>query len=298
LSQISFITNQDRIFIHNNIKNIFFMRSNEMRQSNWGELFPKVCQLAEEAGQAIMRIYTQSADADLLVAQKSDDSPLTLADLASHRHIADGLALLTPDIPVVSEEDRESHIHSKPQGCFWLIDPLDGTKEFLSRQGEFTVNIALIEHGEPIWGVVYAPSFHQLFWGGKDFGSFRQDESGTVPLAVSQPAKPENLIRAVVSRSHLDAETSAFVTKLGSVAFIRAGSSLKFCRVAEGNADIYPRLAPTCEWDTAAAQAVIEGAGGHVYNTHGARLQYGKPDLLNPGFIAASMPFEQLNLVN
>lgn len=267
-----------------------------MRRSDWSELFSKVCQLAEEAGQAIMRIYTQSADADLLVAQKSDDSPLTLADLASHHIIMKGLAFLTPDIPVVSEEDSQSHIHSKPHGCFWLIDPLDGTKEFLSRQGEFTVNIALIEHGEPIWGVVYAPSFHQLFWGGKDFGSFRQDESGTVPLAVSQPAKPENLIRVVVSRSHLNAETSAFITKLGSVALIRAGSSLKFCRVAEGKADVYPRLAPTCEWDTAAAHALIEGAGGYVYNIHGARLQYGKPDVLNPGFIAASVPLAQLNL--
>jgi 3'(2'), 5'-bisphosphate nucleotidase len=272
------------------------MKNNEMRHSDWIDLFPKVCQLAEEAGQAIMRIYTQSADADLLVAQKSDDSPLTLADLASHRLINDGLALLTPDIPVVSEEDTESHIHSKPHGCFWLIDPLDGTKEFLSRQGEFTVNIALIEHGEPVWGVVYAPSPHQLFWGGKDFGSFRKDKSGTAQLAVSPPVQSGHLLRAVVSRSHLNQKTSDFIVQLGSVVFIRAGSSLKFCRVAEGNADIYPRLAPTCEWDTAAAQAVIEGAGGHVYNIHGARLQYGKADVLNPGFIAASVPFEQLNL--
>jgi 3'(2'), 5'-bisphosphate nucleotidase len=298
LSQISFLTYQDRIFIHNSIKFIFFIRSNEMRQSNWDELFPKVCQLAEEAGQAIMRIYTESADVDMLVAQKSDDSPLTLADLASHHIIMKGLALLTPDIPVVSEEDPQSLIHRKPQGCFWLIDPLDGTKEFLARQDEFTVNIALIEDGQPVWGVVHAPAVHQLFWGGQAFGSFRKDESGTVPLAVSPPAKPENLIRAVVSRSHLNAETSAFVTKLGSVAFIRAGSSLKFCRVAEGNADVYPRIAPTSEWDTAAAHALIEGAGGYVYNIHGARLQYGKPDLLNPGFIAASVPFEQLNLDN
>jgi 3'(2'), 5'-bisphosphate nucleotidase len=137
---------------------------------------------------------------------------------------------------------------------------------------------------------------HQLFWGGQAFGSFRQDESGTVPLAVSQPAKPENLLRVVVSRSHLNAETSSFITKLGSVALIRAGSSLKFCRVAEGKADVYPRLAPTCEWDTAAAQAVIEGAGGHVYNIHGTRLHYGKPDVINPGFIAASVPLAQLNL--
>jgi 3'(2'), 5'-bisphosphate nucleotidase len=134
-----------------------------MRQPNWLELSPKICQLAEEAGYAIMRIYTESADADVLVAHKSYDSPLTLADLASHQVIMDGLALLTPDIPVVSEEDSASLIHRKPQGCFWLIDPLDGTKEFLARNGEFTVNIALVEDGEPVWGVVYAPALRQLF---------------------------------------------------------------------------------------------------------------------------------------
>jgi 3'(2'), 5'-bisphosphate nucleotidase len=267
-----------------------------MRQINFSLLFPQICQLAEEAGQAIMRIYTQSAQEDVLLAPKSDDSPLTLADLASHHIIMKGLALLTPDIPVVSEEDNQSLIHRKPQGCFWLIDPLDGTKEFLARQGEFTVNIALIEEGQPVWGVVYAPAMHQLFWGGQAFGSFRQDASGTAPLAVSPPAKPENLLRAVVSRSHLNEKTSEFITKLGSVALIRAGSSLKFCRIAEGKADVYPRLAPTSEWDTAAAQAVIEGAGGHVYNIHGDRLHYGKPDVLNPGFIAASVPLAQLNL--
>jgi 3'(2'), 5'-bisphosphate nucleotidase len=243
-----------------------------------------------------MRIYTQSVQEDVLLAPKSDDSPLTLADLASHHIILNGLALLTPDIPVVSEEDNQSLTHRKPQGCFWLIDPLDGTKEFLAREGEFTVNIALIEEGQPVWGVVYAPAMNQLFWGGQAFGSFRQDESGTIPLAVSPPAKPENLLRAVVSRSHLNAETSAFITKLGSVALIRAGSSLKFCRIAEGKADVYPRLAPTSEWDTAAAQAVIEGAGGHVYNILGDRLHYGKPDVINPGFIAASVPLAQLNL--
>ena len=267
-----------------------------MRQINFSLLFPQICQLAEEAGQAIMRIYTQSVQEDVLLAPKSDDSPLTLADLASHHIILNGLALLTPDIPVVSEEDNQSLIHRKPKGCFWLIDPLDGTKEFLAREGEFTVNIAFIEEGQPVWGVVYAPAMRQLFWGGQAFGSFRQEQSGTVPLRVSPPVHPGHLLRAVVSRSHLNAETSAFITKLGSVALIRAGSSLKFCRIAEGKADVYPRLAPTSEWDTAAAQAVIEGAGGHVYNIHGDRLQYGKPDLLNPGFIAASVPLAQLNL--
>jgi 3'(2'), 5'-bisphosphate nucleotidase len=268
----------------------------KMRQSNWLELSPKICQLAEEAGHAILRIYTESANADVLVAHKSDDSPLTLADLASHQVIVDGLALLTPDIPVVSEEDSASLIHRKPQGCFWLIDPLDGTKEFLARNGEFTVNIALIEDGEPVWGVVYAPALRQLFWGGKAFGSFRREASGTMTLTVSAPAASGQACRVVASKSHLNAETSAFIDRLGSVELIQAGSSLKFCRIAEGSADVYPRLAPTCEWDTAAAQAVVEGAGGQVYDTQGVRLQYGKTDLLNPHFIAASVSLTLLNL--
>jgi 3'(2'), 5'-bisphosphate nucleotidase len=267
-----------------------------MRQPNWLELSPKICQLAEEAGYAIMRIYTESADADVLVAHKSYDSPLTLADLASHQVIMDGLALLTPDIPVVSEEDSASLIHRKPQGCFWLIDPLDGTKEFLARNGEFTVNIALVEDGEPVWGVVYAPALRQLFWGGKAFGSFRREASGTMTLTVSAPVASGQACRVVASKSHLNAETSAFINRLNSVELIQAGSSLKFCRIAEGSADVYPRLAPTCEWDTAAAQAVVEGAGGHVFDTQGVRLQYGKTDLLNPHFIAASVSLTLLNL--
>jgi 3'(2'), 5'-bisphosphate nucleotidase len=267
-----------------------------MRQFDWTNLSPKICQLAEDAGRAIMRIYEKSADVDVLVAHKTDDSPLTLADLVAHQVIADGLALLTPEIPVVSEEDSESMNQRSPHGCFWLIDPLDGTKEFLARNGEFTVNISLIDEGEPVWGVVYAPALRQLFWGGKAFGSFRRTESGTVPLNVSAPVESGQSRRVVASKSHLNAETSAFIDRLGTVELIQAGSALKFCRIAEGSADVYPRLAPTCEWDTAAAQAVVEGAGGHVFDTYGDRLHYGKTDVLNPGFIAASVSFIQLNL--
>jgi len=267
-----------------------------MRQFDWAELSPKICQLAVDAGAAIMRIYTGSDDKDGLVTYKSDDSPLTLADLASHQVIVSGLGLLKPEIPVVSEEDNESLTYRKPQGCFWLIDPLDGTKEYLARNGEFTVNIALIKDGEPVWGVVYAPAMRQLFWGGKAFGSFQRSKSGTVAMAVSAPVESGQSFRVVASKSHLNAETLSFIDKLGSVELIQAGSSLKFCRIAEGSADVYPRLAPTCEWDTAAAQAVVEGAGGQVYDTQGVRLHYGKPDLLNPGFIAASVSLTRLNL--
>lgn len=265
-----------------------------MRQPGRLELFPQINQLAVEAGTAILRIYMDSAGADVRVSHKSDDSPLTVADLASHQRIVDGLGLLTPDIPVVSEEDTASLTHRKPQGRFWLVDPLDGTKEFLARNGEFTVNIALIENGEPVWGVVYAPALGQLFWGGKAFGSFRRAESGTVALYVSAPVQTGQTFRVVASKSHLNAETSSFIDRLRSVDLIKAGSSLKFCRVAEGSADVYPRMAPTCEWDTAAAQAVVEGAGGQVYDTQGIRLVYGKPDLLNPHFIAASVSLSNL----
>lgn len=266
-----------------------------MRQFDWTELSPKICQLAEDAGSAIMRIYAASDGADVLVANKSDDSPLTLADLASHHVIVDGLALLTPEISVVSEEDDKSLAYRSPKGCFWLIDPLDGTKEFLARNGEFTVNIALIADGEPVWGVVYAPAMNQMFWGGKGFGSFQRTEGGIVSMTVSAPVKSGQSFRVVASKSHLNAETSAFIDKLGSADLIQAGSSLKFCRIAEGSADVYPRLAPTCEWDTAAAHAVVEGAGGQVYGIDGVRLKYGKPDVLNPSFIAASVSLSQLD---
>lgn len=268
-----------------------------MRQHHLSDLFPKICQLAGQAGKAVMQIYDDKAFADVVLENKADDSPLTLADMASHHTIVNGLTTLTPEIPVVSEEDTESLRFRTPKGFFWLIDPLDGTKEFLARNGQFTVNIALIEDGEPVWGVVDAPALGELFWGGKDFGSFRQVESGTTSLFVSAPAQSGQKLRVVASKSHLNAETSAFIVRLGAVELIQAGSSLKFCRIAEGNADVYPRLAPTCEWDTAAAQAVVEGAGGQVYDMQGARLLYGKPDLLNPSFIASAVSLSQLEKI-
>jgi len=265
-----------------------------MHQFNWTALSPKICELAKEAGSAILRLYEVSDYANVLLANKSDDSPLTLADLASHHLIVNGLALLTPEIPVVSEEDSVSLSFRKPLGCFWLIDPLDGTKEFLARNGEFTVNIALIVDGKPVWGVVYAPAMNQMFWGGSGFGSFKRVKGDTMSITVSAPVSVGQSFRVVASKSHLNVETSLFIDKLGAVDLIQAGSSLKFCRIAEGNADVYPRLAPTCEWDTAAAHAVLEGAGGQVYGIDGVRLKYGKPDVLNPSFIAASVSLSQL----
>lgn len=259
-----------------------------MRQVDWAVLAPQLCQLARDAGAHIMDVY---AAPDQHVERKADDSPLTLADTASHQCIVAGLARLSPEVALVSEEDAHSWTHRLSMGSFWLIDPLDGTKEFLARNGEFTVNIALVTDGEPVWGVVYAPALDSLYWGGGAFGAYRQSAGHTQPIRVSAPG---SLCKVISSKSHLNAETSAFIDRLGDVTLVQAGSSLKFCRIGEGAADVYPRLAPTCEWDTAAAQAVLEGAGGFVYDTFGARLRYGKPEILNPSFIAASVPYGAL----
>ena len=265
-----------------------------MQQLEWSTLSPQICQLAREAGDAIMCIYQEAAETQALVTRKSDDSPLTLADLAAHHILVNGLARLTPHIPVVSEEDSGSFALRTAKGCFWLIDPLDGTKEFLARNGEFTVNVALVVDGESVWGAVYAPALDQMFWGGLEMGSFRQTGGQAASIFVSPAVSPGQVYRVVASKSHLNTETLGFIEQLGTAELVQAGSSLKFCRIAEGHADVYPRLAPTCEWDTAAAQAVLEGAGGQVYDTAGDRLQYGKPDVLNPGFIAASVPLQRL----
>lgn len=262
-----------------------------MRHKRFERLLPAVCKIAVAAGEAILHIYDQAGAAGappLEVVFKDDASPLTLADLASHRIIAAALAKLEPELPVVSEEGDQGNRRST--GAFWLVDPLDGTKEFIARNGEFTVNIALIIDGAPVFGVVYAPALSELYWGGREFGSFLTvgEEEFHLPTMLQRPPK----IRVVASKSHLNTETREFIEKLGEVELIQAGSSLKFCRVAEGRADVYPRLAPTAEWDTAAAQAVLEGAGGYVHDLAGGNLHYGKPDVLNPSFIAASQAFQ------
>ena len=218
--------------------------------------------------------------------QKEDKSPVTEADLAAHRVLAYQLAPLLPNCLVVSEEDLASQVYRQDKGRFWLIDPLDGTKEFIARNGEFTVNIALIEDGRSVLGVVYAPAIDELFWGGAGLGAWRCACGETATIKVSS-ANASDACRVVASKSHLNEITQSFIDRLGAVSVIQAGSSLKFCRIAEGKADIYPRLAPTCEWDTAAAQAVLEGAGGVVLDLQGQPLQYGKPDVLNPFFIAS-----------
>jgi 3'(2'), 5'-bisphosphate nucleotidase len=201
---------------------------------------------------------------------------------------------LTPEIPVASEEDAASIARRLTGKQFWLVDPLDGTREFLAGNGEFTVNIALVRGGESVLGVVFAPVLDQMYWGGKGFGAFRSWSGAIEPIHVAAAVKAGGVFRVVASRSHFDPETGRFIERLGESEVVRAGSSLKFCRIAEGAADVYPRLGPTCEWDTAAAQAVVEGAGGFVYDLDGTALRYGKKEILNPHFIAASVPLAAL----
>lgn len=253
-----------------------------MRHSEFIILAPKLMLIAHEAGEAIMEIYT-SGDGDMRI--KTDQSPVTAADLVAHQRLVAALQELTPDCPVVSEENEDSRAHCKSNGRFWLIDPLDGTKEFLAHNGEFTVNIALIDQGRSVLGVVYAPAILCMYWGGPGLGAHRVQASLSEAIQV-RPNGLDEACRVVASKNHLNAETQSFINRLGVVSLVRAGSSLKFCRVAEGTADIYPRLAPTCEWDTAAAQAVLEGAGGSVVDLDGQPLRYGKPEVLNPSFIA------------
>jgi 3'(2'), 5'-bisphosphate nucleotidase len=238
--------------------------------------------LARKAGAAIMEIYAQ----DFEVESKSDDSPLTAADMASHRIICAGLAALTPDIPVLSEESATTEWATRRHWSrYWLVDPLDGTREFVKKNGEFTVNIALIEGDAAILGVVYAPALDYLVHAERGVGAFVRDGVTDIAAMTQKPAPTP--LRVAASRSHLDARTAAALEKMGTTERIGMGSSLKFCRIAEGRMDVYPRFGPTSEWDTAAAQCVLEAAGGAVLTLDGKALRYNtKESLLNPDFIA------------
>ncbi len=240
--------------------------------------------LARRAGDAILGIYHSVEPT--VVTTKLDASPLTEADLASHRIIVEGLRALTPELPVLSEEGG-ADLPSR-DGLFWLVDPLDGTKEFVRRNGDFTVNIALIDRGAPKLGVVHLPVHGRSYWGGAGLGAFRNSGDATEALRVAAVPAAGTAVRVVASKSHLNADTENFIARFQQRELVQAGSSLKFCLIAEGAADVYPRLAPTCEWDTAAAQAVVEGAGGRVVGLDGEPLRYGKPEVLNPHFVALS----------
>ena len=242
--------------------------------------------LALEAGRAIMEVYGSH---DLGVQAKDDASPVTRADMAADRIIAEGLARAFPDVLVVTEE--RAHTHEESAERFLIVDPLDGTKEFVRRRGDFTVNIALVEGGRPVRGVVYAPAKERLFYTDPDgvsveeAGPFGETPGETTALHVS---KPDNAALSVVaSKSHRDAATDAYIARYEVSGTRSAGSSLKFCLVASGEADFYPRLGRTMEWDTAAGHAVLIGAGGAVVRADDLTpLTYGKPGYENPHFLA------------
>jgi 3'(2'), 5'-bisphosphate nucleotidase len=245
------------------------------------DLINPIVDLAVQAGQAILEVYATDFD----VQEKGDESPLTQADLASHRCIVAGLSVLTPDIPIISEEEGLPSFAERGQWQrYWLIDPLDGTKEFVNRNGEFTVNIALIDSHRPIFGVVHVPVQDKTYIGCEGQGSELRDGGTTTPIRVASSSNDP--VRIVGSRSHRGSSLDAFLEKVGDTDMVPMGSSLKFCVVAEGRADIYPRLGPTSEWDTAAAQAVVEQAGGKVLELDGKPLSYNaKEDILNPWFV-------------
>lgn len=258
------------------------------------KMLQTVIAAAIEAGQAIMDVYSRP-DTEWEVERKADNSPLTQADRRAHAVIARALAA-TP-YPLLSEEGEHLPYGERREWpALWIVDPLDGTKEFIRRNGEFTVNIALVEGGEPVMGVIYVPVRRRLYWGSRDKGAFTAEVDAATFLPGGAQALPlpaeERPFRVVASRSHLSAETEAFIAGLkerhGDVETVSAGSSLKLCLVAEGRADVYPRLAPTMEWDTAAGHAIAVAAGCTVTDAATGRpLQYNKPDLHNPFFIVS-----------
>ena len=251
------------------------------------KLLDEITKVADTAGEAIMAVY----EGDFAVELKDDRSPLTEADRASHRVIRDGLSSLRPVFPVLSEESSSEEVENRGDWqCYWLVDPLDGTKEFVKRNGEFTVNIALVEHNRAILGVVAAPALGIEYGGALGSGAWRRGADGlSVPIKVSKAHAPP--LRVVGSRSHPSAALASFLETLGPHELKPMGSSLKICLVADGQADVYPRLGPTSEWDTAAAQAILESAGGGMMDLAGQPLRYNtKDDLLNPHFLAFGDP--------
>ena len=243
--------------------------------------------IARRAGDAILEVYGRE---DFGTVQKSDASPLTLADKAAHELIVAALHALDPKIPVLSEEsDAVTYEERAAWDPFWLVDPLDGTKEFIKRNGEFTVNIALIRGKRPVLGVVHAPVLGTTYWGAEGEGAYKSGADGQ-ERAISVSDYRRVGLSVVASRSHAGELMPLFLQAVGDPPCVSSGSSLKFCLVAEGTANLYPRFGPTMEWDVAAAAAVVYGAGGTITDLEGNELEYNKPDLHNPYFVVCGSP--------
>jgi 3'(2'), 5'-bisphosphate nucleotidase len=245
-------------------------------------LLERVIPLVREAGEIVMQVYAT----DFASRSKHDDSPVTLADQRAEALLTPALAALLPDAPVVAEEAVSAGHMPVVGKRFWLVDPLDGTREFIDRNGEFTVNVALIDSGAPVLGVVLAPALGQLFAGTAGLGAFVEADGRRLPLGCRKP--PAEGLTVMASRSHGDADALARFLQGRKLADVRnAGSSLKLCLLASGQADLYPRLGRTMEWDIAAGHAVLAAAGGTVCTLDGTPLRYGKPGFDNPHFMAS-----------
>ncbi len=244
--------------------------------------------ICNNAGNEIMKIYDNSDISKMEIEYKSDNSPLTLADKKSNQIICKSLKEQYPKIPILSEEGSEiSYEERKKWGKFWLIDPIDGTKEFIKKNGEFTINIALIENNKPIIGIVYAPAVNKYWFGSKKTGSFKLENGHKSKIKVNEKVRCP--IKVVASRSHKSPKLENFLSNFENYELVNMGSSIKICLVAEGSADIYPRLAPTMEWDTAAAHAVLKYANGSLIDIDtNKEMEYNRKNLKNSYFIANS----------
>jgi 3'(2'), 5'-bisphosphate nucleotidase len=249
------------------------------------EMLESVMKIVRVAGDVVLEVY----GSDFSVLEKGDASPVTEADLRAESVLLEQLAALTPEVPIVSEEAAARGCVPSVEERFWLVDPLDGTKDFISRTGEFTVNVAMVESGQPTLGVVLAPALGRMYGGIRSVGALVEERGIRSAIACRRP--PAEGLTVVSSRFHGDPEALKKLLANRRVARMAdAGSSLKFCMVAAGQADFYPRLGRTMEWDTAAGHAVLAAAGGRVSNLDGTPLRYGKPQFENPHFIAEGLP--------
>lgn len=251
------------------------------------DFIPPLQKIAKASAAAILQIYEQD-ERFFNVRQKDDKSPLTAADLASNRIICEGLQALPIKYPIISEENKsvQYEVRKNWETC-WLVDPLDGTKEFLKRNGEFTINIALIENGRPVLGLIHVPVSGDCWWAVKGEGAYKSTPNLNQTVATARFCRNASGLNIVCSRSHFTGDTQAFISKFKDPNLVSRGSALKFLMIANGEAHVYPRVAPTMEWDTAAAQIIVEEAGGKLVRfDDGSPLVYNKKDLLNPSFIA------------